>query len=185
MNTNVGRPNVEPPPTTYSRALLLQTSASSTNRPHEGTRQTLRNHEIKRILLFVGVNGVGTALDVTSVFLLMHAYVMPLAADVLVGWSLSQTCGYLLNRRFVFQDGDSSPTKSLVRYGALVALNLLVGVGMVSILVDHGWNYLLTRVLSSIILVFSNFFIARHWVFRVATIGSEVHPKTVGETGHF
>jgi len=90
-----------------------------------------------------------------------------LAFAISCGFLSSMLCGFVLNRRFVFGDGRASLAAASWRYSALVLFNFGVGVGVVTLLVSHGWNYLLTRVLSSTFLVVCNFSLARWWVFAV------------------
>lgn len=118
---------------------------------------------------FVIVNGVGTVVDIGLVFVLTHVLSAPILAAVFCGWLSSMLCGFFLNRRFVFSDGRASLFTASGRYLTLVALNLAVGVGAVSWLVSDGWNYVLTRLLSSTVLVITNFAIARWWIFGVDT----------------
>ena len=113
----------------------------------------------------MGVNAVGTVADVTTVFVLHQVMHFALLGAVFAGWSVSVTSGYVLSRFVVFADHKSPVARSTFRYGALVCLNLAVGVLGVTYLVDHGWNYLLTRLLSSSVLVIVNFIVSHRWVF--------------------
>lgn len=126
-----------------------------------------RRHELFRVFRFVTVNGVGTIADVSVVFLEHRVLHLPLLVAVFSGWLTSILIGYLLNRRFVFADGHASLAKSSSRYFVLVCFNLLVGVFGVTLLVAHGWNYVLTRIMSSSFLVIVNFLVSRRWVFAV------------------
>ena len=127
----------------------------------------LTRHEIGRVARFIGANGVGTALDVSMVTLLHRELGVILVFAISCGFLSSMLCGFVLNRRFVFGDGRASLAAASWRYSALVLFNFGVGVGVVTLLVSHGWNYLLTRVLSSTFLVVCNFSLARWWVFAV------------------
>jgi putative flippase GtrA len=123
--------------------------------------------ERKRVVRFVLVNGVGTIVDVSLVFLLAKVLAAPLLLAVFCGWLSSVLLGFNLNRRLVFPDGQASLFAASTRYVILVAFNMLVGVGGVTLLVSHGWNYVLTRLLSSTFLVIVNFLATRWWVFVV------------------
>jgi putative flippase GtrA len=127
----------------------------------------MTRHELFRGFRFVIVNGVGTIADISLVYLLHYVLHRPLLIAVFSGWLVSGLCGYVLNRRFVFADGHASLLKSSFRYVLLVVFNLAVGVGGVTWLVAHGWNYILTRLLSSTFLVITNFLVSRRWVFVV------------------
>lgn len=138
----------------------------------------MNRRELGRMPRFIVVNGVGTVLDVTSVFLLGSMLGAPLLFAVSCGWSISQMCGFVLNRRFVFRDGRASLGTASVRYLVLVLFNLAIGVGLVTWLVSHGWNYILTRVLTSVFLVIFNFAVAKLWVFVVR---EKLHAAGVSE----
>jgi putative flippase GtrA len=127
----------------------------------------MRHQEVGRVGRFILVNGVGTVLDVGLVTALRHWTSIPIPIEVTAGWLVSMVSGFVLNRRFVFQDGQSTWFAASWRYFVLVGFNFLVGVGGVSLLVEHGWSYLPTRLLSSAFLVASNFVVARRWVFVV------------------
>ncbi len=127
----------------------------------------IARREYIRIVRFVLANGVGTTVDVSLVFLLTRVLSQPLLLAVFCGWLSSMLSGFYLNRRLVFADGHASLLTASGRYLALVAFNLLVGVGLVTFLVAHDWNYVLTRLLSSSFLVAFNFLVARWWVFVV------------------
>ncbi len=127
----------------------------------------MTRRELVRVCRFIVVNGVGTAIDVGSVFVLTRFLAAPLLLAVFCGWSSSQLSGFALNRRFVFSDGRAALGTASVRYLVLVLINLAIGVGLVTWLVAHGWNYILMRVLASLFLVLFNFSVAKWWVFRV------------------
>jgi putative flippase GtrA len=133
--------------------------------------------EVVRTCRFIAVNGVGTVLDVGSVFVLTRIVGAPLLLAVFTGWSSSMVAGFLLNRRFVFSDGRATLFTASRRYLALVGFNLLIGVGLVTLLVAHGWNYVLTRLLSSMVLVAINFAVARWWVFVVRPTNDEAESE--------
>lgn len=134
-------------------------------RPPRGSVRVTR-HDAVMVLRFLAVNGCGTVADV-AVVLTLRALGAPLLLAVAAGFLSSQVCGFALNRRFVFRGGTTSLTSSSLRYAVLVAVNLAVGVGAVTWLVHVGWNYVLTRLLSSSCLVVLNFAVARWWVFVV------------------
>lgn len=127
----------------------------------------MHKHELFRIFRFVVVNAVGTVADVSTVFLTHRILHAPLLLSVACGWTISVLCGYGLNRRFVFADGHASLARSSGRYLVLVCFNLAVGVLGVTFLVSHGWNYIVTRLMSSTFLVIVNFVVSHRWVFSV------------------
>ncbi|MDQ2838973.1 MAG: GtrA family protein [Actinomycetota bacterium] len=125
--------------------------------------------ETGRVVRFVAANGVGTIVDISLVTVLRHFLGLPILLAVFCGWLASALCGFGLNRRFVFSDGRASLFTASWRYLVMVVFNFAVGVLAVSWLVNDGWNYVLTRLLSSAFLVTCNFVLARQWVFGVGT----------------
>jgi putative flippase GtrA len=127
----------------------------------------MTRQQLVRLVRFVAFNGVGTLLDVSVVYALRHLAGAPWGLAVVSGWASSVLIGFVVNRRFVFRDGLASFRHASTRYLVLVAFNLAVGVGLVTVLVSHGWNYVLTRLLSSSFLVLFNFVVSHTWVFSV------------------
>ena len=139
----------------------------------------MQRRELRRIVRFVVVNGVGTVADISTVYVLHNLLHVFLLIAVMAGWTISATCGFALNRIFVFQETTVPLVRSSTRYLALVVLNLAVGVFGVTALVSAGWNYILTRILSSTLLVTVNFIVSHKWVFAVTpvpNVGSAAPP---------
>jgi putative flippase GtrA len=126
--------------------------------------------ELSRAVRFVAYNLIGMALDVTLVYVLHHLLDAPWIVAVSCGWVVASVVAYFLNRRFVFQDGTATVRDSSLRFFLLGAFNLGVGVGLVTLAVEHGSPYIVTRLASSGFLVLLNFAINRGWVFAVPAL---------------
>jgi putative flippase GtrA len=114
------------------------------------------------------VMAVGTGLDVVCVTLLRRTPGVPLLLAVGCGFLANVVSGYLLGRRFVFRSARHTARKSMPRYAVVVALNVLVAIGGVTLLVSDGLPYLGARVLASVLLVPLNYVAMRSWVFLSA-----------------
>ena len=114
------------------------------------------------------VMGVGTGLDVVTVSLLRHLSVVPLVVAVGAGFLANVGTGYVLSRVLVFPAARHSHRTAGPRYLALVAVNVLVAILGVAFLVARGLPYLVARVLSSAVLVPTNYVVMRSWVFAEA-----------------
>lgn len=126
--------------------------------------------ELVRLARFIVLNGIGTVLDVALVYVLHGVLGAPWLLSVFSGWFTSTCVGFLLNHHFVFHDGQASLRQASWRYAVLVGLNLGVGVGLVTLVVEQGAPYLPTRLVSSAVLVATNFAVNRGWVFAVTPV---------------
>jgi len=136
--------------------------------------------EIIRAARFVVFNGVGTVIDIALVTVLSREFGAPPLLAIFCGWTSNMITGLLMNRYLVFANGQSTFYTATWRYIMLVTFNLGVGVFGVAALVSAGWPYVPTRLLSSTLLVVTNYFVARSWVFAVrstsgADLANEVH----------
>jgi putative flippase GtrA len=136
--------------------------------------------EIIRAARFVVFNGVGTVIDIALVTVLSREFGAPPLLAIFCGWTSNMITGVLMNRYLVFANGQSTFYTATWRYIMLVTFNLGVGVFGVAALVSAGWPYVPTRLLSSTLLVVTNYFVARSWVFAVrstsgADLANEVH----------
>jgi len=137
----------------------------------------MRRATLVRLGSYVVLMGVGTLLDVLAVTALLADGVWT-AAAVSVGFGLNVSSGYILGRFVVFRSPRVPPGTSMLRYGALVVLNVLVAVGGVSTAVALGVPYLVGRLISSGALVPTNYVVMHHWVFGTAAPANPTkHPR--------
>jgi putative flippase GtrA len=130
-------------------------------RPEE--RGVMRRWNPVQLATYLLVILISTGLDVGCVLLLRQ--LLPLLVAVLSGFLANVLSGYLLSRRFVFLRATARHASASWRFGVLVGLNVAVGVFAVTFLVAHGLPYIAVRLLSSGLLVPTNYLVMRSWVF--------------------
>lgn len=116
-----------------------------------------------KLVAYVVVIGISTGVDVGLV--LLSRRVLPLVLAVLLGFVGNVTSGYVLSRRFVFLRATTRHMSASWRFALLIALNVAVGVLAVTLMVSQGVPYVVARVVSSTVLVPTNYFVMRNWVF--------------------
>jgi putative flippase GtrA len=139
---------------------------------------TIHHPEFRRLVRFGVVNAGATLLDLISVSLVRYVLHAPWFIAVATGFAANVTSGFVLNRMFVFDDGHASLRTATWRYGVLFAFNALVGIGGVTVLIDHGWPYIVARLTSSVFLVITNFIVSKLWVFEVRSVSREATEAT-------
>ena len=126
----------------------------------------MRRWNLRQFAAYVVVILTCTGLDVGCVVVLRH--VLPLLFAVGTGFVANVLTGYVLSRRLVFLRATKRHAGASWRFGVLVGINVAVGVFMVTFLVAQGLPYLVARVLSSGLLVPTNYIVMRSWVFAEA-----------------
>ena len=126
----------------------------------------MRRWNLAQFAAYVAVILTCTGLDVGCVLVLRQ--VLPLLLAVATGFVANVVTGYVLSRRFVFLRATAPHASASWRFGVLVGINVAVGVFAVTFLVAHGLPYLAARVLSSGVLVPTNYVVMRTWVFAEA-----------------
>lgn len=119
--------------------------------------------DLRKLVAYLVVIGVSTGVDVGLVLSARH--VVPLLPAVLLGFVGNVASGYVLSRRFVFLQATARHVSATWRFAVLVALNVAVGVLAVTAMASQGVPYLVARVISSAVLVPTNYVVMRTWVF--------------------
>jgi putative flippase GtrA len=120
----------------------------------------------KKVVAYLLVIGISTGIDVGLV--LTSRRVLPLLLAVLLGFAGNVTSGYVLSRHFVFLRATARHASATWRFAVLVGVNVAIGVLVVTVMVSQGVPYLLARVISSGVLVPTNYVVMRSWVFAEA-----------------
>jgi putative flippase GtrA len=124
----------------------------------------MRQH-ITHALTYLGVYGLCTVLDVGMVALTHLLLGWPLLVAVALGFTTNVVSGFVLGRLVVFPGSRTRLGTASWRYAVLTGVNVLVGVGGVTVVVSHGFNYLIARVTASGFLLALNYVVMRWWVF--------------------
>lgn len=123
----------------------------------------MRSRQLSHLAAYGAQVVVATGLDTACV--LLGRRVVPLLVAVSVGYLANTLAGYVFGRYLVFPGTTRSHAEASWRYGALIALNIAIGVLGVTAVVDAGAHYLVARVMSSSVLVPTNYAAMRWWVF--------------------
>lgn len=129
--------------------------------------------------------GGGNALLGIIVYFIFHEYIFagrvfdlgfymlkPHTAALLVSSFMNLIVGFVLNRYIVFTGSYLRGRIQLFRYFLSFSFNLVFNVGMLKLLVEvlH-WNFLLSQVISIMMVIAISYFTQRHFTFRVKKDG--------------
>jgi putative flippase GtrA len=130
---------------------------------------TLRSHPAPR---YVVTGTITFLIDIGSLKLLHGIAGMPLLAAVVVAFCIAFLFNFTASRQWTFARAarDGQAHRQLLRYLALVAVNLLSTVLIVAGFSAVGLNYLIAKVVAGGINACGNFFAYRHWIFAAAPV---------------
>ena len=131
----------------------------------------------RRFVRFILVGGATTACQYIVLTLLVE--LLHVKADVAssVGYGVGAAVSYVLNRFWTFKS-DLSHAQSLPRFIVMIGIGLLLSFAMMHALVDFaGIYYLLAQVLTTGMVMLSNYLLAASWVF-IASDAREKHEHT-------
>ena len=113
---------------------------------------------------FLIVGGLSVVVDAGLLYILHGRLGMWLPPATAISFLAGFVVNFGLNRQWSFS-GAGSLRHQLVRYLALVAVNLLCTVAMVQLLTWAGVPYLVAKVFTTACLSTINYFISRKWIF--------------------
>jgi putative flippase GtrA len=124
----------------------------------------MRHHPVPRFLV---TGGLTFCLDISALKLLHGVANVSLIPATILAFAGAFLVNFTLSRQWAFVGGRSGAAhRQMLRFCALVLLNLVLTVVIVSGLVTAGVNYLAAKFVSAAINAIGNFFAYRHWVFR-------------------
>lgn len=134
-----------------------------TSRTSEGLH-TLRNHPAPKFLI---VGAISFGVDIGCLKLFYGVLHLELAFSTLMSFSLAFGVNFTASRQWVFTATaqQNHAQYQIIRYLALVMVNLILTLTIVVGLSSTGMSYLLAKVLAAGINAVGNFFAYRHWVF--------------------
>lgn len=128
----------------------------------------------RSLLRFILVGGGTTSCQYVALTLLVE--LLHIKADVAscVGYGLGAVVSYVVNRFWTFKS-DLSHAQSLPRFAVMIGIGLLLSFAVMYALVDSvGLHYLLAQILTTGIVMLSNYLLAASWVFIASDI-REIH----------
>ena len=115
---------------------------------------------------FLAVGGISFAIDILALKLLHGIWDINLVAATAMAYAAAFAINFNLSRSWTFSKArESAAHGQVARYTVLVLCNLLATIALVAGLVHLGMNYLIAKVISSVVIALVNFLIARRWVF--------------------
>ena len=119
----------------------------------------------RNFVRFILVGGATTACQYIVLTLLVE--LLHTKADVAssIGYGVGAAVSYILNRFWTFKS-DLSHAQSLPRFIVMIGIGLLLSFALMHALVDFaGIYYLLAQVLTTGMVMLSNYLLAASWVF--------------------
>jgi putative flippase GtrA len=120
------------------------------------------SHNASRFLL---VGGVSYLFDVGSLITLHGVLHMALPVATTMSYAATLAVNFGLNRAFAFRSGGLFG-RSLLRYLALLAVNYVVTVLLVTGLTAAGMSYVVAKTQATVMIAATNYFAYRWWVFK-------------------
>lgn len=124
----------------------------------------------RQFLTFAGMGAIGTTGHYATLILLASAGLDPVAASTF-GAAVGASINYLLNHRFTFRS-TLPHRRSAPRFAVVALSSLLLNTALMAVAVDWlRWPYLPAQILTTSLVLASNFAFSRLWAFRHGTAG--------------
>ena len=134
----------------------------------KGLADWYRKHkEGMRYLIF---GGLTTVLNIVVYFILYNVLHISNALSNLIAWVVAATFAYITNRKYVFESTARSKKEVLREaiyfYGCRI-LTLIIDEGIMVLTVDKfGWNGIIMKIVTNIIVVIANFVFSKILIFK-------------------
>lgn len=113
------------------------------------------------------VGGLGTTIDVGTVFLLVHFFDFHPVFAAFFGFFLAVINNFLLNKFWTFQDTSKNYRKQGIKFFLVSLGGLLLTVGFMTVFYNvFHIHYLIAKILTSGVVLSWNFFANKYWTFR-------------------
>ena len=124
----------------------------------------------KSIILYV-IFGAGTPLvNIVTYFVMYNLLSAPNVPSDIVAWIISVLFAFVTNRRYVFEQTDNSVRRLARDFVSFVGCRLATGVLDVVIMylsVDvMGWNGLVWKIISNVIVIVLNYIASKYFIFK-------------------
>lgn len=117
-----------------------------------------------RFVRFAAVGAAATGIQYVLLVLLVRFAGMgaPLASSL--GFLASAAANYLLNYRYTFRSRHPHGP-AVLKFAALASVGLLLNAGLMRLLTESGWNYLIAQVAATAVVLMWNFLGNSLWTF--------------------
>lgn len=119
-------------------------------------------------LRFLAVGGASTALHYAVLVAAVEGFGWPAVLATAAGFLAGAVLNYQLNRRLSF-GSRRGHREALPRFIAMVALGTLLNSLLLQAALIAGLHYLPGQVLATLLVLFFNYLVLRHWVFPATT----------------
>ncbi len=125
---------------------------------------TARTVSWGRFVRFATVGAAATGIQYVLLVLLVRFAGMgaPLASSL--GFIASAAANYLLNYRYTFRSRHRHGP-AVLKFAALASMGLLLNAGLMRLLTESGWNYLIAQVVATAVVLAWNFLGNSLWTF--------------------
>ncbi len=121
------------------------------------------------LVKFLAVGAVSFAIDLGLLALLHEGAGVDLWIATPVAFLTSLVFNFLVQRKFTFQS-DQRAHVSFLKYGALVAFNVVATDIIVNVIAGAGQSYAIGKVVATIATTGWNFLLYKHWIFKAAPV---------------
>src|SRR5688572_9167946 len=122
--------------------------------------------DLRKMLRFVLVGGASTLCQYIVLALLVELADVRAAVASCIGYGAGAAVNYAMNRLWTFKT-NLSHAENLPRFLVMITIGFLLSYALMHLLVDvAGINYLLAQLLTTGIVMLSNYLLSAAWVFR-------------------
>ena len=119
------------------------------------------------LVKFLVVGGLSFAIDLGLLALLHEVGNVDLWIATPIAFLTSLVFNFFVQKNFTFQSGARAHV-SFIKYGALVAFNVVATDVIVNLAAGAGQSYALGKVIATIATTAWNFLLYKHWIFKPA-----------------
>ncbi|BCW72048.1 hypothetical protein NicSoilB8_30920 [Arthrobacter sp. NicSoilB8] len=119
------------------------------------------------LVKFLVVGGLSFAIDLGLLALLHEVGNVDLWIATPIAFLASLVFNFFVQKNFTFQSGARAHV-SFLKYGALVAFNVVATDLIVNLFAGAGQSYALGKVIATIATTVWNFLLYKHWIFKAA-----------------
>jgi putative flippase GtrA len=117
-----------------------------------------------RFVRFAAVGVVATCVQYALLILLVRFAGMGATLASSLGFVASAAANYLLNYRYTFRSRHPHGP-AMLKFASLASVGLLLNAGLMRLLTESAWNYLIAQVLATAVVLVWNFLGNSLWTF--------------------
>lgn len=123
----------------------------------------------------VGISG--TLVDLITLFILFDVFKVNLYISVTIAFLLAVLNNYIFNKSWTFQIKTNKNKKFFIKFLSVSIIGLILSLFLMHVFTFIlGFWYLLSKILTSSIVIAWNFLANKYWTFKIKTINLEFQP---------